>query len=147
MATNTTQITATSLPPPERIGQLSAPLSPRVERPATPPLIAEITNRLIDFYDPLRIYLFGSEARGDSGPDSDFDFCVLLPDDAQPQLFRDRSIHGRFWGLDASIDVLRFAESDFDKRAHYVVTSLPATIMREGRLLFDARVPKSFNKI
>lgn len=38
--------------------------------------IKEITRRLVDFYHPVRIYLFGSAARGDGGPDSDLDFCV-----------------------------------------------------------------------
>lgn len=61
--------------------------------------IAEITRRLIEFYHPVRIYLFGSAARGDSGPDSDLDFCVVLPDDAPETLYRDRSIHSQFWGL------------------------------------------------
>jgi hypothetical protein len=31
--------------------------------------IAEITQRLVEFYRPERIYLFGSEARGDAGPE------------------------------------------------------------------------------
>jgi len=44
--------------------------------------IEEITRRLVEFYSPLRIYLFGSEARGDAGPDSDLDFLVVVPDDA-----------------------------------------------------------------
>jgi len=38
--------------------------------------IAEITRRLVDYYHPERICLFGSVARGDHGPDSDLDFCV-----------------------------------------------------------------------
>jgi predicted nucleotidyltransferase len=41
--------------------------------------IREITRRLIDYYHPERIYLFGSAARGYPGPDSDLDFCVILP--------------------------------------------------------------------
>jgi predicted nucleotidyltransferase len=69
--------------------------------------IEEVTRRLIDFYRPVRIYLFGSEARGEAGPDSDLDFCVVLPDDAPESLYRDRSIHGRLWGLQA-VDVVRF---------------------------------------
>lgn len=102
--------------------------------------IDEITARLIeDFYQPVRIYLFGSETRGESGPDSDLDFCVVLPDDAPESLYRDRSIHSRFWGLQAAVDVVRLPCSDFDARAAHVVASLPATIMREGRLLYDAR--------
>ena len=27
----------------------------------------------------LRVYLFGSRARGDNGKDSDYDFCILAP--------------------------------------------------------------------
>jgi len=44
--------------------------------------VATITKRLIEYLRPERIYLFGSAARGDSGPDSDLDCCVVLPDDA-----------------------------------------------------------------
>ena len=101
--------------------------------------IDEITQRLVEFYQPVRIYLFGSEARGESGPDSDLDFCVVLPDDAPESLYRDRSIHQVSWGLHAAVDVVRLANSDFDARAAHVVSSLPATVVREGRLLYDAR--------
>ena len=100
--------------------------------------IHEITRQLIDFYRPVRVYLFGSEARGESGPDSDLDFCVVLPDDAPESLYRDRSIHGRFWGLHTPVDVVRLPFADFDARAAHVVASLPATVVREGRLLYDA---------
>jgi uncharacterized protein len=100
--------------------------------------IEEITRRLVEFYQPVRIYLFGSEARGEGGPDSDLDFCVVLRDDAPESLYRDRSIHRRFWGLQAAVDVVRLPCSDFDARAAHVVASLPATIVREGRLVYDA---------
>ncbi len=100
--------------------------------------IKEITRRLIEFYQPARVYLFGSEARGESGPDSDLDFCVVLPDGAPESLYRDRSIHGRFRGLHTPVDVVRLPFADFDARAAHVVASLPATIVREGRLLYDA---------
>lgn len=101
--------------------------------------INEITRRLIDFYRPVRIYLFGSEARGESGPDSDLDFCVVLPEDAPESLYRDRSIYEHFWGLHTPVDVLRLPFADFDTRAAHVVSSLPATVVREGRLLYDAQ--------
>jgi hypothetical protein len=63
----------------------------------------------------------------------------VLPDDAAERLLRDRSIHERFWGLKAAVDVVRFASSDFDARAAHVAASLPATILREGKLLYDVR--------
>jgi len=77
--------------------------------------IEEMTRRLVEFYRRVRIYLFGSEARGDAGPDSDLDFCVVLPEEAPESLYRDRSIHNVVWGLHAAIDVVRLANSDFEK--------------------------------
>ena len=100
--------------------------------------IEEIKRRLVEFYQPSRIYLFGSSARGDAGPDSDLDFCVVLPETAPPSLYRDRSVRARFWGMNVPVDVLRLPEADFDARAAHVVSSLPATVKREGRLLYDA---------
>ena len=100
--------------------------------------IDEITRRLVEFYQPLRIYLFGSEARGDAGPDSDLDFCVVLPDDAPETLYRDRGIRRHFWGLHTPVDVVRVSGSNFDDRAAHVAASLPATVLREGKLLYDS---------
>jgi predicted nucleotidyltransferase len=99
--------------------------------------IEEITRRLIDYYNPLRIYLFGSEARGDAGPDSDLDFCVVLPDDAPPILYGP-GIRRALRGVGTAVDVVRFPLTDFEGRAAYVAASLPATVLREGRLLYDA---------
>ena len=31
-----------------------------------------------DLYSPERVYLFGFKARGDAGPDSDYDFLVVV---------------------------------------------------------------------
>ncbi len=102
-------------------------------------IIREITGRLVDFYHPERIYLFGSAARGDYGPDSDLDFCVVLPDDAPPELLRTGAIYNRLRGVGLPKDVVPWRKSDFESRANFVVASLPATVIREGILLYDAR--------
>ena len=100
--------------------------------------IAEITGRLVDYFHPERIYLFGSAARGDAGPDSDLDFCVVLPDDA-PKDFYKPAARRALRGVWTAVDLVRWPASDFDARAAHVLASLPATILREGRLLYDAR--------
>lgn len=100
--------------------------------------IEEITRRLVEYFHPERIYLFGSVARGDDGPDSDLDFGVVLPDDAPESLYRP-GVHRALWGVGVATDVVRWPAGDFDARATHVVSSLPATIVREGRLLYDAR--------
>jgi predicted nucleotidyltransferase len=101
--------------------------------------IEEIVRRLIAYYQPERIYLFGSAARDEFGPDSDLDFCVVLPDDTPKQLFNSGAIYGRLRDVGYPKDVVPWRKSDFDGRAEHVVSSLPATILREGRLLYDAR--------
>ncbi len=40
---------------------------------------------LVEAFDPERIYLFGSYARGDAGPDSDYDLMIIVDSSDQPQ--------------------------------------------------------------
>ena len=49
------------------------------------PALREMVRRLVSAYEPEFVYLFGSKARGDSGPDSDYDLLVIVPDDASPE--------------------------------------------------------------
>lgn len=41
--------------------------------------IPVMVERLVRQFEPLRIILFGSHARGEAGPDSDIDLLVVLP--------------------------------------------------------------------
>jgi len=63
---------------------------------ADDPVLSEVVRRLSEVYHPLRIYLFGSAARGDAGPDSDYDIMVVVPDDA-PRGEQDCEIGYRAW--------------------------------------------------
>ncbi len=100
-------------------------------------LLAQVVACLVEVYHPERIYLFGSAARGDSGPDSDYDLMVVVSD-GTPQWFRDSGrAYKAMWRLGAASDVLVWTRGDFDGRLH-LKASLPATILREGRLLYAA---------
>ena len=101
-------------------------------------VIEEMTRRLVEFYRPVRIYLFGSEARGEAGPDSDLDFLVVVPDDTPEPIMRSTEAYSRLSGLGMSKDVIPWRQSDFEGRAAYVRASLPATAVREGRLLYES---------
>jgi tRNA nucleotidyltransferase (CCA-adding enzyme) len=101
--------------------------------------IEEITRRLVEFYNPVRIYLFGSEARGDAGPDSDLDFLVVVPDDVSPEKLRTCGVYPFVSGTGYAKDIVALRKTDFEERAAHVVASLPATVVREGRVLYDAR--------
>ena len=101
------------------------------------PLLGEIVRRLVEVYRPERIYLFGSHACGDAGPDSDYDLLVVVPDDT-PDAARDEArAYAALWGAGRSGDILVWRRSAFDRRA-CVEASLPGTVLREGKLLYVA---------
>ncbi len=101
------------------------------------PALAEVVRRLIQAYQPERIYLFGSAARGDAGPDSDYDLLVVVPDDAPLQRRGGRLAYEVLWGVGVAADVVAWSRSAFDRRSR-VPSSLPATVLREGKLLHAA---------
>lgn len=100
-------------------------------------VLNEIVRRLIEAYEPERIFLFGSIARGDAGPDSDFDLLVIVPDDAPSERKRSRLAYERLWGTGAAADVLVWTKSYFESRLH-LKASLSATIAEEGKILYAA---------
>jgi predicted nucleotidyltransferase len=102
---------------------------------ASDPILAEMVRRLIEAYRPERIYLFGSVARGDAGPHSDFDILVVVPDNAPPERLRSRLAYQTLRGTGTAADVVVWPKSGFERRAR-VVSSLPATVSREGMLLY-----------
>jgi hypothetical protein len=111
-----------------------------MEKPRMQPdqKLAEIVRRLVRAYQPVHIYLFGSSARGDAGADSDYDLMMVVPDDASPERKRAKLAYDCLWGTGAAADVVVWTEGHFNRRSS-VVTSLPATVLREGRSIYDAR--------
>jgi predicted nucleotidyltransferase len=101
------------------------------------PDLADVVRRLITAYRPERIYLFGSKARGDAGPDSDYDLLIVAPDDAPADRRDSKLAYEVLWGARAAVDVIVWQKSRFERRSR-VVCSLPATVLREGRVLYAA---------
>jgi len=99
--------------------------------------LAEVVKRLVAAYEPERIYLFGSAARGDAGPDSDNDLLVIVPDDASEERRRSRLAYNALRGTGIAADVLVCTHRYFEERLH-LRASLPATVLREGKLLHAA---------
>jgi predicted nucleotidyltransferase len=110
------------------------PNSPAKPTPEDP-VLAEMVRRLVDAYHPERVCLFGSVARGDAGPDSDYDLMVVVPDDAPAHLLSSRTGYRAVRDLGVPRDVFVNKASDFRKQLH-LQASFPATVVREGRLLY-----------
>lgn len=114
--------------------KLNYEMSLNYQTPSDPKL-QEILGRLIPVFQPEAVYLFGSQARGDAGYDSDYDLMVVVPDDAPAERKRSRIAYQALRGTGIAADIIVWTKSSFDECLP-VVASLPATIKREGKLLY-----------
>lgn len=119
---------------PEATGVVPAPDAELLVRD---PVLAEIVARLVEALRPDRVYLFGSKARGDAGPDSDYDLLVLVQHPAEPLYRLSQRGFLALRGINAAADVLVWNREVFDARVH-LAASFPGMVAREGRLLHAA---------
>jgi uncharacterized protein len=103
------------------------------------PILAEVVRRLVEGLKPERIYLFGSKARGEAGPDSDYDLMVIVPHTEEPGYRLAQKAHTLMWDIGAGADILVWSRGAFDRRLH-LRASLPATVVREGKLLYPGEI-------
>jgi predicted nucleotidyltransferase len=101
------------------------------------PRLIDAVGRLVNALHPECIYLFGSRARGDADADSDFDLLVIVSESDEPRLRRAQRAREHLRGVGVPLDVLVWTRGEFDALVP-VVASLPATVLREGRLLYAA---------
>jgi predicted nucleotidyltransferase len=101
-----------------------------------PPLV-RLVQRLVEAFEPERIYLFGSHARGDAGVDSDYDLMVVVPYASEPAYRLAQKAHTLVWDVGTAADILVWGRDAFESRLH-LKASLPATVVREGRILYVA---------
>src|ERR1017187_3627932 len=81
------------------------------------PILAEIVRRLVEAYSPERIYLFGSVAREEAGPDGDYDLMMIVPDDAPPERLRSRLAYRALRGTGTAVDIVIWPKSSFERPA------------------------------
>lgn len=101
------------------------------------PVLREIVERLKAALSPARIYLFGSKARGDAGPDNDYDILVLVDNPTEPRYRLSQKGFRALHGIPAVVDVIVWDRAAFDAWK-YLKASFSATVLREGGLLHAA---------
>ncbi len=102
---------------------------------ADPAILEEIVRGIRSVGNPKKIVLFGSRARGDSGPGSDYDVLVIEDSD-EPAWTRPVKYFGALGGLPASKDILVWTPQEIAEWAG--VRACVATVaLREGRVLYE----------
>lgn len=97
--------------------------------------LRDAISRLVEAYRPQAIWLFGSQARGDAGHDSDFDLLVVVPDDADRQHRKAELAYRVLRSLGRAFDIAVWRHSTFQEQSRSA-TSLPSTVLREGILVY-----------
>lgn len=102
------------------------------------PLLAEIIRRLVADFQPKRVFLFGSRARGDAVEGSDYDVLVVVPIATEPGYrLAQRAHRHTFRGILAPIDVIMITEQEFERKKA-VIGTLSETAIYEGKELYAA---------
>ncbi len=91
--------------------------------------------RIVDVMKPEAIYLFGSRARGDARSGSDYDFLVVVSDDA-PSERRSLAATTRVpRDPGVALDIVPCRRSVFERKRHHIGT-LSYLAAHEGRLVY-----------
>lgn len=99
-------------------------------------VLKHITDTIVQHFHPRRIILFGSRARGEAKPDSDYDLLVEME---TPLSFHERmsSVYRAFGLGQFSMDVLVYTPEEMAEERTKIF-SVAKIAEREGTVLYDA---------
>lgn len=100
--------------------------------------LAFLRDRLAARLRPKAVWLFGSRARGDARPDSDFDLLVVLPDGLPDAAYSYQAVAAPLTACGLPFDVVPCSWSDFTADRD-TAGSLVNRAVTEGRLLYEAQ--------
>jgi len=98
-------------------------------------LIERATERLVAEFHPDEIWLFGSQAWGAPGEDSDVDLMVIVPESDERPTRRMQRAHRCLQGIGFAKDVLVPTRAEVDRYKH-LRASLFHQVLSRGRRLY-----------
>lgn len=101
----------------------------------TKEMLDEVTRRLVQAYDPVAIYLFGSQAWGTPTKDSDIDLALVVEHASVKRIERVREARAILQDIDVAKDIIVYTKDEFDKAIQHP-SALAKKILNEGRLLY-----------
>jgi predicted nucleotidyltransferase len=99
--------------------------------------LARVVERLAEAFQPERIYVFGSQARGPATPESDIDLLIIVAQADEPAHRLAQAAYRIATPHSLALDLLVMPLDEFERRSR-ALASLPATVLREGRVLYAA---------
>jgi predicted nucleotidyltransferase len=99
--------------------------------------INKIIYRIVEFYQPEKIILFGSYALGNANENSDLDL-LLIKDTAEPPINRAEGIHKVLRDLFLPMDILVYTPSEISKDQDRKFTFIH-DILKTGKILYASK--------
>jgi uncharacterized protein len=110
-------------------------VSPALKTAPIQDVITEMVRRIVMRFNPERVILFGSHARGAAGPDSDVDLLVVMHSKGSKRA-QAVEIYGLLAGMGVSKDVIIVTPDEFE-----AYCDAPRTVIRTarkaGKVLYD----------
>ena len=98
----------------------------------------ELLNSVVAHFDPQRVIVFGSVARGEAGPDSDIDLVVVLDDNTPLEMLGAQSVYEARKNYASAVDILPCRASVLNEQAR-AKGSFADTVLREGVTVYERR--------
>jgi predicted nucleotidyltransferase len=98
-------------------------------------LMNDIVRRIVETAQPDKIILFGSRARGDARPNSDFDVLVIKPS-SEPRYRRSVPLYVALADLPAEVEVMVYTPEEIEEW-RMVPQAFVTTAVREGTTIYE----------
>ncbi len=113
-----------------------AALTTTERRQRAAPVPEKLLRSVVAYFNPVRVILFGSHARGEAGPDSDYDLLVVLDDDAPAEKRTLRAGFEAAGEFPLAVDVVPVRARRFAERSRAPGT-LSHTASTEGVVVYE----------
>ena len=100
-------------------------------------IVGDIVRRIVNVAQPEKVILFGSHARGDARPDSDFDVLVIKQSD-EPRYRRSVPLYVALADLPVEVEVMVYTPEEVAEWSE-VPQAFVTTAVREGKTIYERR--------
>ena len=110
--------------------------NPAGSTPERDPILEDALARLVAEFDPERVFLFGSRARGDGAEESDYDLLVIAASEQPPNRRMSRALKA-LRGVQAAFDVFVYTPEEFAEHRTWI-SDVARLAVDEGTEIFGA---------
>jgi uncharacterized protein len=95
----------------------------------------DLLEAVVTYFDPVEVILFGSQARGEATPDSDFDLLVIIDDGAPDDKLGWRAAFEARKDFHRAVDIIPCRKSWFEDKRD-VIGSLANMAAEDGLVVY-----------